>query len=115
MSERPARIVFLDRATFPEAVALRPFSFPHTLVVHAATAPVDVGARIADADIVITNKVPVRADAIAMAPRLAGRPDFILTPHVAWASLEAIQGLADQLVENIELHRRGTPRHVVSS
>ena len=71
VTERPARIVFLDRATFPEAVALRPFSFPHTLAVHAATAPGDVAARIADADIVITNKVPVRAEAIAAAPRLA--------------------------------------------
>ena len=70
-TERPARIVFLDRATFPETVALRPFSFLHTLAVHAATAPGDVAARIADADIVITNKVPVRADAIAGAPRLA--------------------------------------------
>ena len=46
--------------------------------------------------------------------RLAGRPDFILTPHVAWASLEAIQGLADQFVENIELAHRGTPRHTVT-
>jgi len=47
--------------------------------------------------------------------RLVGRPDFILTPHVAWASREAIQGLADQLVENIELAWRGTPRHVLSA
>ena len=30
------------------------------------------------------------------------RPNFILTPHVAWASQEAIQSLADQLVDNIE-------------
>ena len=29
-------------------------------------------------------------------------PNFILTPHVAWASREAMQALADQLVENIE-------------
>ena len=29
-------------------------------------------------------------------------PNFILTPHVAWASREAMQALADQLVDNIE-------------
>jgi glycerate dehydrogenase len=33
---------------------------------------------------------------------LADRPNFILTPHVAWASRQAMQELADQLIENIE-------------
>ncbi|MFO1324309.1 MAG: D-2-hydroxyacid dehydrogenase [Burkholderiales bacterium] len=67
---RPPRIVFLDRDTLPDAITLRPFSFAHELVVHGATRPGDVAARIADADVVITNKVPVRAPAIAGAPRL---------------------------------------------
>lgn len=40
-------------------------------------------------------------------------PNFILTPHIAWASAEAMQGLADQLVENLELFVKGTPRHVL--
>jgi glycerate dehydrogenase len=30
------------------------------------------------------------------------RPNFILTPHVAWASDNAMQFLADQLIDNIE-------------
>jgi glycerate dehydrogenase len=34
--------------------------------------------------------------------RAAGRPNVILTPHVAWASDEAQQALADQLMDNIE-------------
>lgn len=34
--------------------------------------------------------------------QLLGRLDFILTPHIAWASAEATQALADQLIENIE-------------
>ena len=29
-------------------------------------------------------------------------PNFILTPHIAWASREAMQTLADQLIDNIE-------------
>lgn len=29
-------------------------------------------------------------------------PNLILTPHVAWASREAMQALADQLIDNIE-------------
>jgi glycerate dehydrogenase len=41
-------------------------------------------------------------------------PSFILTPHVAWASQEAIQGLADQLVDNVEAFWAGSPRNVVA-
>lgn len=40
---------------------------------------------------------------------LLARPDFILTPHVAWASNEAVQSLADQLIANIEAFVRGAP------
>lgn len=45
--------------------------------------------------------------------KLVDRSDFILTPHVAWASDEAVQGLADQLIDNIEAFVRGEPRNVV--
>lgn len=40
-------------------------------------------------------------------------PNFILTPHVAWASQEAMQILADQLVDNIEAFVAGKPQNVV--
>jgi glycerate dehydrogenase len=39
--------------------------------------------------------------------------NFILTPHVAWASDEAMQSLADQLVENIAAFHAGSPRNLV--
>jgi glycerate dehydrogenase len=42
------------------------------------------------------------------------RSNFILTPHVAWASDGAMQFLADQLVDNIEHWARGTPQHLVT-
>jgi glycerate dehydrogenase len=45
--------------------------------------------------------------------RLLARPDFILTPHVAWASGGAVQALADQVIDNIEAFMRGEPRNVV--
>ncbi len=44
---------------------------------------------------------------------LVDRPDFILTPHVGWASQEAIQTVADQLMDNIEAFVAGCPRNVV--
>lgn len=46
--------------------------------------------------------------------RLAERHNVILTPHVAWASQEAMQSLANQLVENIEAFWRGEPRNLVT-
>jgi glycerate dehydrogenase len=42
------------------------------------------------------------------------RPNFILTPHIAWASDGAMQFLADQLIDNIELWAAGKPQHLVT-
>ena len=41
------------------------------------------------------------------------QPNFILTPHVAWASAGAMQTLADMLVDNLEAFVQGAPRNVV--
>ncbi len=41
-------------------------------------------------------------------------PNFILTPHIAWASREAMQTLADQLIDNIEAFASGRPRNLVT-
>jgi glycerate dehydrogenase len=46
--------------------------------------------------------------------RIAGRPNVILTPHVAWASDEAQQTLADQLIDNIEHFVAGKASNLVS-
>jgi glycerate dehydrogenase len=42
------------------------------------------------------------------------RPDFILTPHVAWASDGAMQFLADQMVDNIDAWADGKPQNLVT-
>jgi glycerate dehydrogenase len=41
-------------------------------------------------------------------------PNFILTPHIAWASDGAMQFLADQLIDNIEAFVRSSPQNLVS-
>jgi glycerate dehydrogenase len=41
-------------------------------------------------------------------------PNFILTPHVAWASDGAMQFLADQLIDNIEAFVKGSPQNLVT-
>ena len=40
-------------------------------------------------------------------------PNLIVTPHVAWASRQAMQTLADQLIDNIEAFVRGEGRNLV--
>ncbi|WOJ91508.1 D-2-hydroxyacid dehydrogenase [Methylocapsa polymorpha] len=42
-------------------------------------------------------------------------PNFIITPHVAWASREAMQVLADQLIDNIDAFAAGKPQNVVEA
>jgi glycerate dehydrogenase len=41
-------------------------------------------------------------------------PNLIVTPHNAWASRQAMQTLADQLVDNLEAFVRGEPRNLVN-
>ena len=41
-------------------------------------------------------------------------PNFILTPHNAWTSNEAMQALADQLIDNIEAFARGEPQNLIT-
>lgn len=67
--------------------------------------------QIAGAGFDVVTVEPPPSDHLMM--RLLNLPNFILTPHVAWASQEAIQGLADQLIDNIEAFVRGEPRNLV--
>ena len=46
--------------------------------------------------------------------RIVERPNVIVTPHVAWASEEAMQTLWDQLIATIESFERGAPVNVVA-
>lgn len=66
---------------------------------------------ISGAGIDVAMPEPPPADGPLM--RIAARPDVIVTPHVAWASDEAQQALADQLIGNIEAFVAGTPRNLV--
>lgn len=69
------------------------------LVDEAAVGPALQAGHISGAAFDVTSVEPPPADHPFMA--LLDRPDFILTPHVAWASAEAIQALADQLIDNV--------------
>lgn len=110
----PATEGLLARPEF-EAMARRP------LIINTARGPLIVdedleraldAGQVGGAGLDVTLPEPPAPDSAFM--RLARRPDVIATPHIAWASIEAQQTLADQLVDLIEAFVAGEPRHVVS-
>jgi glycerate dehydrogenase len=66
---------------------------------------------IAGAGFDVLSKEPPREGNPLLELRL---PNFILTPHVAWASDGAMQFLADQLIDNIEAFVGGRPQNLLS-
>src|SRR5690606_14976410 len=70
MASDAMQVVFLDRDTISPDTVLRTLSFEHDIKVYGRTSRDQVPARIANADIVITNKVPLRREAIEQARQL---------------------------------------------
>jgi glycerate dehydrogenase len=60
----------------------------------------------------VATSEPPEADHPLM--RIAGRSNVIVTPHIAWASDEAQQVLADQLIDTIENFVKGEPTNLVT-
>lgn len=83
------------------------------LVDEAALGHALEAGQISGAGFDVVSVEPPPADHPFM--QLAHRSDFILTPHVAWASDEAIQSLADQLIHNIESFVNGQPTNLVTA
>lgn len=63
-----SEIVFLDRATLPKHQF--DFRFPHHTTEYPRTNPDEVISRIANATIVVTNKIPIDAETIKNCPKL---------------------------------------------
>jgi glycerate dehydrogenase len=80
------------------------------LVDEAALATVLATGAISAGFDVLTSEPPA-PDNPLLRLRL---PNFILTPHTAWASSGAQQILADMLVDNVEAYVAGTPLNVVT-
>ncbi len=80
------------------------------LVDESALADALRQGRIAGAGFDVLTEEPPRAGNPLLDATL---PNFILTPHNAWASVGAMQTMADQLIENIEAFQQGMPRNVV--
>ncbi|SEO85819.1 hydroxypyruvate reductase [Methylobacterium sp. ap11] len=80
------------------------------LVDEAALAEALQAGTIGGAGFDVLTSEPPRDDNPLLALDV---PNLIITPHVAWASQQAMQILADQLVDNIEAFVAGRPQNVV--
>jgi glycerate dehydrogenase len=81
------------------------------LVDEAALVAALRAGEIAGAGVDVLSREPPRAGNPLLEADL---PNLIVTPHVAWASRQAMQALADQLIANIEAFVRGEPANVVN-
>ncbi|MBU1977983.1 MAG: D-2-hydroxyacid dehydrogenase [Gammaproteobacteria bacterium] len=101
-------IVFLDRSTL-EATIRRP-AFPHQWEEYATTAPGEIVERLKEATIVITNKVPLRAETLAQLPQLkliAEAATGVNNIDVDWCREH---GIAVANIRNYAVH--AVPEHV---
>ncbi|HUW73521.1 MAG TPA: D-2-hydroxyacid dehydrogenase [Methyloceanibacter sp.] len=80
------------------------------LVDEAALAEALKAGTIAGAGFDVLIKEPPKEGNILLDLKM---PNLIVTPHVAWASRQAMQILADQLIDNIEAFAAGKPQNVV--
>lgn len=80
------------------------------LVDEAALLAALQAGQIAGAGIDVLVAEPPRAGNPLLAVQL---PNLIITPHVAWASVETMQTLADQLIGNVDAFLQGNPRHLL--
>ncbi|HMH45241.1 MAG TPA: D-2-hydroxyacid dehydrogenase [Pyrinomonadaceae bacterium] len=83
------------------------------------------GALVDDASLIDALRTGVIAgaglDALREEPPRHGSPlldlnlpNLIITPHVAWASREAVQTLADQVIDNLEGFIAGRPQNLLT-
>lgn len=93
---------------------------PNALLINTARGGLVNEAALADAlsagsiggagfDVLVTE--PPAFDNVLLNLRL---PNFILTPHVAWASSEAMQALGEQLIDNLDAFAAGQPKNRVA-
>ncbi len=83
------------------------------LVDEAALAEALRHRQIGGAGFDVLSEEPPRDNPL-LAHDLLDAGNFILTPHVAWSSREAMQALADQLIGNIEAFAAGEARNRVA-
>lgn len=132
---RPGRLAFHDALTQADVVSLHCPLTPETrlligaeelarmkpnailintarggIVDEAALLAALQSGQIAGAGVDVLSEEPPRNGNPLLAADL---PNLIVTPHVAWASVETVHKLAEQLIGNIESFLQDRPRNLV--
>ena len=81
------------------------------IVDEAALAASLAAGTIGGAGVDVLAEEPPRHGSPLLTLRL---PTLIVTPHTAWASVESMENLAEQLIGNIEAYAAGAGRNVVT-
>ena len=81
------------------------------IVDEGALAAALVAGRLGGAGVDVLSGEPPTAGNPLLDLRL---PNLIVTPHMAFASIESLETLAEQLIGNLEAFVAGTPRNLVS-
>lgn len=120
-------MIFLDAATMG-STSLEPISALGELVLYPTSTMEEAKQRVVDADVILTNKAPVDAALMDCAPSLklicgaaldvygtepvpeehpllhTSHPEHLrFTPHIGWASKEALERLVLRIAENIKM------------
>ncbi|MES2260239.1 MAG: D-2-hydroxyacid dehydrogenase [Pseudomonadota bacterium] len=111
LNEQSRNIIGADELARMKRSALLINTARGGLVDEAALATALTTGVIAGAGFDVLAKEPPPDDNVLVNLRL---PNFILTPHVAWASTQAMQILADQLIDNIEAFVGNRPVNIVA-
>ena len=82
------------------------------IVNEKALAQAIVENRIAGIGIDVLEQEPPRASSPLLA--LSDRPNVVITPHIAWASDQAMQLLANTLANNVIAFLEGQPKNIVN-
>ncbi|MBT9568434.1 MAG: D-2-hydroxyacid dehydrogenase [Thiobacillus sp.] len=119
---READVISLHAPLTPETrhmISAREFGLmkPSAILINTARGGLVDEAALVDA--LTTQRIAGAGfDVLSVEPPRGGNPllelnlpNFILTPHISWSSREAMQFLADQLIDNIEAFVAGSPQN----
>ncbi|MBI1904939.1 MAG: glycerate dehydrogenase, partial [Rhodocyclales bacterium] len=107
LNEHTHRLIGADELALMKRGAILINTARGALVDEAALAQALRSGGIGGAGVDVLSREPPRAPNPLLAPDV---PNLLVTPHMAWASVGAMQALADQVIDNIEAYAAGKPR-----